>query len=451
MHQAIQARGNGRSQATVIEQSRAIAEVQGALLVADRRPRDRQYALAEALESCRTQDVAQAAFFKFPRGGQSVSGPTIHLARELARCWGNVVYAVVELDRDDERHMSEMMAYAWDLETNTRSQTQFLVPHKRDKKGGAEVLSDMRDIYENNANMGARRLRECIFAILPPYLTKAAERTCHETLQGGSDEKPLPVRINEAIEAFDKIGISKDRIEAKLGPVGKFSAVDYANLRVSYGSIQRGEISAEDEFPRVDRLTGCMIADQSEAENASTKPRGRAAQAEKTKAETAGSDAGDDGEATGKDNLQVADDADPQRASKGKGAQADYIGARPANAQHGESWYNPDDEKLRYAHQTQHGIKWYFNAPAPADEGEGEAGIAEQTAREIDGPLDDAPPYDELVKRIVTGIDEADSEQALEAVKVEYAKHALSLPAEVAGGIERKLRDKRKALAGGEG
>ncbi len=247
--------GTGRSQATVVEQSRAIAEVQGALLVADRRPRDRQKALAEALESCRTQEVATHAFFKFPRGGQSVSGPSIHLARELARCWGNIVYAVVELDRDDGRAMSEMMAYAWDLETNTRSQTQFLVPHKRDKKGGPEVLTDMRDIYENNANMGARRLRECIFAVLPPYLTKAAEEQCFKTLQGGTDEKPLPARINEAVEAFAGIGIDRKRIEARMGPIAHFTEVDYANLRVTFGSIKRNEVRAEDEFPKVDGLT----------------------------------------------------------------------------------------------------------------------------------------------------------------------------------------------------
>jgi hypothetical protein len=255
-----QAAGTGaRSQGTVIEQSRAVAEVQGALVVADRRPRDRTRAVAEVLESCRSQDVAQSAFFKFPRGGQTVSGPTIHMARELARCWGNIIYAVVELDRDDDRHVSEMMAYAWDLETNTRSQTQFLVPHKRDKRGGGEVLTDMRDIYENNANMGARRLRECIFSVLPPYLTKAAERQCHQTLQGDNDEKPLPVRISEAVTAFEKIGVSRARIEGKMGLVANFSAVDLANLRVSYGSIQRNEISAVDEFPEMQGLTAASL------------------------------------------------------------------------------------------------------------------------------------------------------------------------------------------------
>lgn len=246
-----QARGNAASQATVVEQSRAIAEVQGALMVADRRPRDKSRALNDALESCRTREVAEAAFFKFNRGGGSVAGETVHLARELARCWGNIVHAVVELDRDDEAGKSEMMAYAWDLETNARAQLQFIVPHLRDKKGGASRLTDARDIYENNANMGARRLRECIFAVLPNYLVKSASDECRRTLERGESEEPAAVRTAKLLTAFAAIGIDKARIEVKMGNVANFTAVDLANLRIAYQSIKRQEINAEDEFPRL--------------------------------------------------------------------------------------------------------------------------------------------------------------------------------------------------------
>lgn len=251
--QAGQARGQGASQATVVEQSRAVAEVQSAFVMAQHRPRDRVRALNEALESCRTMEVAESAFFKFNRGNGTVSGESIHLARELARCWGNIFYTVSELDRDDERHRSEMVAYAIDLETNTQSRITFIVPHVRDTKSGAKTLTDMRDIYENNANMGARRLRECIFSVLPPYLVKAAAEQCRATLESGQDEKPLVERVAEAMEAFENIGVSKERIEAKLGPASGLTAVDVANLRISYQSIRRGEITAAEEFPRVER------------------------------------------------------------------------------------------------------------------------------------------------------------------------------------------------------
>ncbi|SDA15147.1 hypothetical protein [Sphingomonas sp. NFR15] len=240
------------SQATRVEQSRAIAEVQAAFAVAQARPRDAARALAQILESCRMKTVAESAFFKFPRGTSSITGETIHLAVEMARCWGNISYSVVELERNDERGISEMLATATDLETNTTSRTSFIVPHKRDKEGNkpATPLISMRDIYENNANMGARRLRECIFRVLPTWLIEEAKAACYKTLENGSDDRPLPVQFAEAIAAFEQLGVSQARIEAKLGPITSLTLLDLAGLKISYRSITRKEISADDEFPR---------------------------------------------------------------------------------------------------------------------------------------------------------------------------------------------------------
>lgn len=195
--------------------------------------------------------VAEQAFYKFSRGGGSVKGETIHLARELARCWGNITYSVMELARDDAKAESEMMAFAIDLQTNASCRLSFIVPHKRDKRGGAEVLTDLRDIYENNMNQGARRLRECIFAVLPRWLIDAAADECMQTLKGGEDQRPLPVRLAEMVEAFAALGVGKDRIEAKVGQIANLTAMDLANLTISYKSIRRGEVSADEEFPRV--------------------------------------------------------------------------------------------------------------------------------------------------------------------------------------------------------
>lgn len=239
------------SQATHIEGRRAIAEVQAMVVVAQQAPRDQTKALERIMQSCRMKELAECAFFRFPRGGQQISGPSIHLAVELARCWGNITYGVSELDRDDAKARSEMTAFAWDLETNTRPSTTFIVPHKRDKKGGMETLTDMRDIYENNANMGARRVREMIFRVLPPWLIAKAEAACRATLEDGGGE-PLPVRIVAALDKFAKIGVSRERIEARIGrPVDGISAVELANIGIIYKSIERGEVRADDEFPPV--------------------------------------------------------------------------------------------------------------------------------------------------------------------------------------------------------
>jgi len=240
----------GASQATNIEQSRAIAEVQAMVLVAQRAPRDEGRAMAHALASCSQMAVASRSFFSFKRGGEIVTGPTIQLATELARCWGNIDYGIMELARDDVAGHTEMLAFAWDLETNTKSRQTFIVPHTRDTRHGKKALTDNRDIYENNANNGARRLRECIFRVLPPYLKVAAESRCREVLEKGEGDQPLPTRIAGAIEHYSRIGISLDRLEDRYGPSANWTPVELANLQIVYQSIRNGETTAEEAFPK---------------------------------------------------------------------------------------------------------------------------------------------------------------------------------------------------------
>lgn len=255
------------SQATAVEQSRAVAEVQAAVLVAQKVPRDIAAAVAAMRESCDQPGLAERAFYRYPRGGQSVTGASVHLARELARTWGNTQYGIVELRRDDAAHYSEIQAFAWDVQTNTRASNTFVVPHKRDKKGGPEVLTDLRDVYENNANMGARRLREAIFSILPTWFTEEAKERCMKTLTDGGG-KSLPQSIADAIRLFDDLGVNVARIEAKLERKKKdWTAHDIAQLRVSYSSIKQGTVLVGEEFPPA-RVTASEITGTGETGSA---------------------------------------------------------------------------------------------------------------------------------------------------------------------------------------
>jgi len=237
-------------QGTAIEQSRAAAEVYASVLAADARHRNKQDAIKEMRDACGMRELAERAFYRFPRGkGKPVTGATIHLARELARCWGNISYGVAELRRDDVYAQSEMQAFAWDLQTNARASAIFIVPHARDKTDGGDPLTSARDIYENNANAGARRVREALFALMPLWFVEQAKAACTKTLEDGGG-KPLPQRIAAAIELFAELGVSEQQLEAKVGlPTRAWTALDLAPLTVIYQSIQRGEISRDEEFP----------------------------------------------------------------------------------------------------------------------------------------------------------------------------------------------------------
>ena len=243
-------------QATAVEQSRAVAEVQAAVIVAQQCPRSVQAAIEAMKDACAQKELADVAFFEYPRGKDdngktnTVSGPSVHLARELARCWGNVQHGITELARDDARGESEMQAWAWDVQTNTRSSNTFIVPHKRDTRKGVKELTDMRDIYENNANNGARRLREAIFSVLPAWYVARAEALCQQTIENGGG-KPLAQRIADALKAFEKLRVSPARIAAKFGhdAADELTATDVAQLGVIYDSLKQGTVTVDDEFP----------------------------------------------------------------------------------------------------------------------------------------------------------------------------------------------------------
>lgn len=238
------------TQTTHIEQSRAVAEVQAAVTVALQFPRDMARAWAEMRESCGRLRLAERAFYSVPNRG---NGPSVHLARELARIWGNIDYGVRELSRDDDAGMSEVQAYAWDQQTNVRSSRTFQVPHARMSGKGAakrrEALTDLGDIYLNNQNIGARAVRESVLTVLPSDFVEEAQNLCHATLKKG-DGVPLADRIGKAVGLYAGLGIAADRLEAKIGkPRGQWDAQTVADLSVWYTSITRDGVDAASLIP----------------------------------------------------------------------------------------------------------------------------------------------------------------------------------------------------------
>jgi hypothetical protein len=242
-------------QATAIEQARAIAEVQAAVIVAQQCPRDMLRARGEMQEACKRLSLANRAFYRVPNRG---NGPSVHLARELARIWGNVQYGVHELRRDDEAGESEVQAFAWDLQANVRSTRTFVVPHARMKGRAREKLVDLGDIYLSNQNVGARAVRECIFSVLPTEFTEEAQDLCRATLEHGEGE-PLDDRVAKMVKAFDDLGVKVAQIESKLGRKrGQWTAGDVATMLVTFKSVTRDGLSIDDEFP-VERLTAASL------------------------------------------------------------------------------------------------------------------------------------------------------------------------------------------------
>lgn len=250
------------NQGTVmVESQRAIAEAQGKLVIAKKFPRNEVEAYAKAMEACKRKGLAEKAFYQYNRGGSSVSGPTIRFAEELARCWGNVDYGIKELSQD--RGKSEMQAYAWDMETNTISTQNFTNPHIREVGKQQTTLTSQRDIYEANANMGARRLRSRILAILPADFVEAAIEECKRTLAGGNEE-PLIDRVKKMVVSFAKFGVSADQITKRLGrKVETMTIDDFVEYVGIYNALREGASKVSDWFecaPEANEITAAVNA-----------------------------------------------------------------------------------------------------------------------------------------------------------------------------------------------
>ena len=235
------------NQGTVaIEVSRAIAEAQGKLVIAKRFPRNEVEAYAKAMEACQRVTMAEKAFYSFPRGNQTVEGPTIRFAEELARCWGNIDYGIKELSQDDGK--SEMQAYAWDLETNSQSVQNFTNLHQREVGKKMQTLTSLRDIYENNANMATRRLRSRILAILPSWFVEDCIAECKKTLAGQNDT-PLIDRVKKMVVQFAKLGVTQEQIEKRLKKkVDTMNADDFVEYIGIYNAIKQGESKIAEWF-----------------------------------------------------------------------------------------------------------------------------------------------------------------------------------------------------------
>lgn len=237
---------NPASQGTIVEQSRAVAEVAAAVSVAQANPRSETNARNVMLENCGRLSVATRAFYEVPNRG---AGPSIHLARELARIWGNVDYGVRELSRDDEAGESEMQVWAWDQQTNSRSTRSFIAPHVRMKRGNRERLTDISDIYLSNQNVGARAVRECIFAVLPGWFVAEAEARCKDTIKNG-DGRPFADRVDEAVDKFGELSVTVPQLEERLDAKrDKWNPSHLTQLVRIYTSITIDGIPAAEYFP----------------------------------------------------------------------------------------------------------------------------------------------------------------------------------------------------------
>ncbi len=233
---------NQASNAVVeIEQSKAIAEVQAAMVIAKRFPRDPIAATDRILNDCTRPKLAESALYSYSRGGSEITGPSIRLAEAIAQKWGNIQSGIKELERKNGE--STVEAYAWDLETNTKMSKTFTVKHIRHTKKGDYKLEDPRDIYELVANDGARRQRACILGVIPGDVVEAAVAQCEATLTASADTSPE--NIKRLIAAFAEFKVTQEMLEKRIQcRMDAIKPAQVVTLKKIYTSLRDGMSTA---------------------------------------------------------------------------------------------------------------------------------------------------------------------------------------------------------------
>lgn len=256
--------GSLQSVTAAMAMTRQAQEVQAAMIVAKRFPRNEADSMDRILTACQRQTLAEAAIYSFPRGGSEVSGPSIRLAEAIAQNWGNIDFGFVELE--ERNNASQVMAYAWDLETNTRQSKVFTVPHKRDTKKGSQPLTDSRDIYEMIANQAARRVRSCILSIIPGDVVESAVKQCELTLRAGN-KTPIEERRQNMVTAFAEFDITPEQLAGFIGKnIDAFTENDLARLTKIYRSIKDGVVGNDYFLTRMKESAPAQNATQTAQE-----------------------------------------------------------------------------------------------------------------------------------------------------------------------------------------
>jgi len=248
--------GQHREAGIEAAQSRELAQIRTAAQMAMMRPRVEKDAWMRSIKACQRLSMAEAAEYEFPRGNTSITGPSVDLARELARIWGNMRSGFTVVSRDPD--WTHLQGYAWDMEANhcvtVEDKFPNLIQRKDKRTGRAEWVAprDERELRELQNRRGALAERNAILKCLPSDLIEDAVTEARKTRRAhaeGGIAKDRGALVKGMVRAFDEIGVTASDLEAFLGHALDTLTADEHERLVKVGkSIKDGNSRREDYF-----------------------------------------------------------------------------------------------------------------------------------------------------------------------------------------------------------
>ena len=189
------------------ELERANVDVQ--VSTAKRYPRDMRRSVNNSIVmATMNEEVARSCGYALPRGGKTVTGPSVHLAKIIVSNWGNMRTEAKVVQITDKQVISR--GTAWDLENNVAS--AFEVRRSIVDKYGKRYSDDMITVTGNAAN--AIAYRNAVFAVIPKSITDRIYRAAQQFITGDlSDNDVLLKKRTKIFADFkDTYGIDENTV-----------------------------------------------------------------------------------------------------------------------------------------------------------------------------------------------------------------------------------------------
>jgi hypothetical protein len=195
-----------------------------------------------------SKEAAATCSYALPRGGTTITGASVHLARILAQCWGNLRVEAKIREITPTQIVSE--ATCLDLETNLGVRIE--VRRSIISKTTGRYNDDLITVTGNACN--AISFRNAVLSVIPKPVIDAAYNAAQNCIAGDlSDEEKLIAKRKEVVDVFINNHGATEADVLKLTGKGAMAGIKRDDIVFLIGLLQAikdGDTSADEIFGR---------------------------------------------------------------------------------------------------------------------------------------------------------------------------------------------------------
>lgn len=195
--------------------------------------------------------LGKTGFYRFPMGGQDVSGVSIDLAQALAQSWGGIAYQVRILRAEPVSgggRRLHLRATVTDMKTLVAAEVDQVVSTSAPSQKFAAKADQAERWHSMQAQSAASKIvRNAILRVLPAwYVDAGLEASMAEDARKATGGKALPEARREAVQHFASLGLTEADLVAFVGqPVDLWATGQLSTVRGLAKDLKTGRVSVE--------------------------------------------------------------------------------------------------------------------------------------------------------------------------------------------------------------